>query len=316
MRISASQAAALIGARCPGWAVQAIEPLGEGDSFTAFLVNRAWVFRFARDEAWAVNLRVEWCLLPRIAAAVELAVPAPQIASLAELPAFSAYPLLPGSFLTRDRYLALPEGARDRCAARVGRFLAQLHGFDLEVARGCGVGPEHDTRHFAALLARARARRQSLGPMGPFVERTIGAWLAEPGMRAFQPVLLHGDVGPHHVLAAENDQGETAVTAVIDFGDLAIGDPAWDLVYIYEDYGLDFLARLVPAHGPGRWAALLERMYRFFVLDAIEWAVSSAAQGSDELDEALANLARIEADGDAPLEEIVSTCVTDRTPAG
>jgi len=75
-----------------------------------------------------------------------------------------------------------------------------------------------------------------------FVERVIGDYLESGDASAFRPSLLHGDLSSDHVLFEEASK---SVSAIIDFGDMMIGDPAWDLVFIYEDYGLDFLSRLL-----------------------------------------------------------------------
>ena len=42
----------------------------------------------------------------------------------------------------------------------------------------------------------------------------------------FETVLIHGDFSSEHVLL---DLAEKKVTGIIDFGDAAIGDPAYDL---------------------------------------------------------------------------------------
>src|SRR5262249_44542390 len=43
--------------------------------------------------------------------------------------------------------------------------------------------------------------------------------------------------------------------------------------FIYEDYGLDFLARVLTAYEAGDRAALLGRVYQFYLIAAIEWLV-------------------------------------------
>jgi aminoglycoside 2''-phosphotransferase len=86
------------------------------------------------------------------------------------------------------------------------------------------------------------------------------------------------------------------VSGIIDFGDLAIGDPAWDFVYIYEDYGLDFLRRALHAYEPSEPRPLVERMYAFYILDLIEWVAQSAENDDPELGAAIAELSRVRTD--------------------
>ena len=140
---------------------------------------------------------------------------------------------------------------------------------------------------------------------GTFVEREVAAYLASDDPTGFRPALLHGDLSPGHVLY---DPRAGLLTGVIDFGDVMIGDPAWDLVFIYEDYGLDFLARLLPRYTAADPRPLLTRTYRFYLLDMIEWGVRSAEGASPELGDAVAELSRVTASREQDFAELMAAC--------
>src|SRR5512145_904359 len=74
------------------------------------------------------------------------------------------------------------------------------------------------------------------------LDTTLGKWslLSQPD--GWQPSLLHCDIGPGHVLY---DPQTKNLTGVIDFGDIVIGDPARDFIYIYEDFGPLFLKEVL-----------------------------------------------------------------------
>jgi D-glycero-D-manno-heptose 1,7-bisphosphate phosphatase len=77
-----------------------------------------------------------------------------------------------------------------------------------------------------------------------------------------EPVLLHGDFSPDHILW---DREKKSLTGIIDFGDLQYGDPAWDYVYFWDDYDEAMLRDLLTVSGdlePG----ILERSRRFHEL--------------------------------------------------
>ena len=290
--LTLAQATDLIRTRCPGWVVDSVATLGEGDFCAAFLVNQDWVFRFAKHQAAATSLLREACLLPRLAAQVDLRIPVPQLVKAERAPVFIAYPMLPGPMLTSAHYLRLGEPARDRCATQLARFLVQLHATDLRLARTCAIPMTDYRASYSVVLARAR--HSLLPKLAPrertFVEETVAGYLASEAPTDFRPVLLHGDLSPDHVLY---DPGAAILTGVIDFGDTAIGDPAWDFVYLYEDYGADMLGRVVRAYIGARFARprpLIERITRFVVLAGIAWAVTCAEGASDELDAAIAHL--------------------------
>jgi aminoglycoside 2''-phosphotransferase len=288
----------------PDWHVGAIEYLGQGDFCTAYLVDRQWVCRFARHHDAAASLGREACLLPRIAQRFDLRVP--DLQHIEADPPFTAHPLLPGPALTRDRYGALPEAARERCAVQLAIFVHQLHDTDINIPRSCGI-PEIDYRRlFGALTPRAdRQLYHRIDSAGRrYVETTVGAFVdAEPARSA--PVLLHGDLSPDHVLF---DPQANTLTGIIDFGDASLGDPAWDLVVVYEDYGLDFLGRFMGHYTSSDRAPLLERMFRLWVLAAIEWAVLSAEEDSNDLSPAIDQLRRLRVDESQLLDEVLETC--------
>jgi aminoglycoside 2''-phosphotransferase len=301
--------AGLIAARCPGWTAETVDFLGEGEFFTAYLVNGGWVFRFAKHAEAAASLHREACLLPRIADRFEVRIPSPQVVSVDARPEFIAYPVLPGPALTRECYDQLPDADRERCAGQLATFLRQLHATDLQPARECGVEARDYRARYGGVLERARRHLFATlaAPERSFVEREVAAYLSSGDASSFQPALLHGDLSPGHVLY---DPRAASLTGVIDFGDVMIGDPAWDLVFIYEDYGLDFLARLVPRYTAADPGPLLRRMYHFYVLDLVEWVVRCAEEASPELAEAVAELARVRASRDYDFSRLMAACGT------
>ena len=293
----------------PDWRVDSIHYLSEGDDCAAYVVNEEWLFRVAKHAQAREGLRREYCLLPGLAAAFTLQIPAPRLAALdgqTEWP-FVGYRLLPGPALTRERYLSLDEGDRQRAAAAVARFLNQLHAVDLEPARQCGVSVVNYTELYAGVLAQARAQLYTAldEPERRFIERLFTSYLESGDPEAFEPALLHGDLSPEHVLF---DEPSRSVSAVIDFGDMMIGDPAWDLVLIYEDYGLDFLGRLLPAYGGNDQAALLGRLYQYYLMNAVEWTIGERSHAAAEFAEALAQLRRLRVQEAASRKELLSFC--------
>ncbi len=277
--------AALLARHHPALAGGHVEPLGQGDFCTAFAVDGAWAVRVARHVEAAAALAREASFLPVIAPRLPLSIPEPVLAFAGDGadPAFAVHRILPGPVLTRERFEALPEPARDHCAAQVGGFLAALHGID---PAGLGL-PALDLRARAAgLLAEAAGAPL---PERDFAEAVLRACASD---HVGAPVLLHGDLSPDHVLCDTR-----AVTGIIDFGDAAVGEAAWDFVYLYEDYGPDFLARALRAYPCADPRALLARAQRLVELDAVQWALRCDAE---ERPEAAAYLRRLRAEAHAP----------------
>jgi aminoglycoside 2''-phosphotransferase len=294
---------------CPQWKVESLRFLDEGDFCWGYAVNDLWVFLFAKHDVARQSLQREACLLPQLADQLPLPIPSPQLINLndtAESP-FIAYPLLPGPALTQERYLRLDVFGRTRCAEQIAGFLTALHSHDLAPARACGVPIFDYAVQYADLLSRAR---MELYPRlaeseRQFIEHVIGNYLESGATREFHPVLLHGDLSPDHVLF---NKQEKEVSAIIDFGDMMIGDPAWDLVFIYEDYGLDFLSHVLTVYGKADHMALLSRLFQHYQIAAVDWTISARFRSDNEFAEGLEQIRLLRTQEEPQRQELFSTC--------
>jgi aminoglycoside 2''-phosphotransferase len=273
---------------CPDLKVESLDYLNEGNFCRVYLVNVQMVFRFAKHGAAQKSLRRELCLLPKIAPQVSLQIPEPEFSLVDGKPqdSFIAYRFLPDTALTREEYLKLDDKSRTRCAEQVAAFLSDLHAFDVKLAENCGVRAIDYFEKYTKLLKRFGKKLAGRIEKAEFefAARIIENYLESPETKAFQPVLLHGDLSPDHVLF----DGER-VTSIIDFGDLMIGDAAWDFLWIYEDYGADFFARAISKYNTKDKELFKERVVRLSNLEAIQWFLDCFEQNGD-LSEALDNL--------------------------
>jgi aminoglycoside 2''-phosphotransferase len=244
-----------------------ISLLGQGDDFRAFVIGNRWVVRVARHASAAAGLRREASLLGVLSTQLPLRIPQPvaRYSGSETEPAFAVHSMVPGSALTRAEYEALPVGARNRCARAVGEFLAALHQTDLALARGTGVPPHEYSERCVAMLTESHAE------LPPFLLGVVEAHR----YCSYEPVLLHGDLSPDHVMW---DASSQEVTGIIDFGDMAVGDPAWDFVYLYDDYGPDFVERALSAYTCEDPVALLRRVRGLQFIEMIVWLAQAAGE--------------------------------------
>ena len=162
-------------------------------------------------------------------------------------------------------------------------MLFRSHAVDL-AAGPDGGGPAFTLAALAAYLGK-RARRvlfpAATGPEQQFLARVLGprdgTGDSEPEGPTVPVRWLHGDLSHDHVLF---DPGTGAVSAILDFGDLRRGDPAWDLVFLYRDYGPGFVARLLGTYAPPDPAALLCRVYHGYQLVVLDGACDAAGPGA------------------------------------
>jgi aminoglycoside 2''-phosphotransferase len=227
----------------PTLTVDTLEYLSEGWESVACLANGHLVFRFAKRAVSEHSLRTEVRLLPALAP--QLPIPIPRFDYVGDPPGrhvpfvFVGYEMLPGTSALR-----WPDEVWDAdwWKPQVGAFLTALHAFPVERARELGIGTLNYTFKLGGNTAEPADWRQTIGdyydlsrtvagPLLPTAARhTLTArfehYLAEERHFAFTPVLIHADMAEDHMLI---DIPRRRVTGIIDFGDVGIGDPAFDV---------------------------------------------------------------------------------------
>ncbi|HEX2911845.1 MAG TPA: phosphotransferase [Chloroflexia bacterium] len=226
---------AAIQEKFPALAITSLAYLSEGWDSVACLVNEEMVFRFPKRKVVESVLKVEIALLPELAPTLPLPVPHFDFVSKARgknFPyAFVGYPILPGEPL--DEW---PE--ENWWQPQLGPFLSALHAFPVSRARQLGVKEqvlyplENKGQGWKAYLADFYALcRERINPLLSQEQQTglqnyFVSYLNQPAFFEFEPKLIHADLGPEHVLA---DFKRLRLTGIIDFGDVSLGDPAFDV---------------------------------------------------------------------------------------
>lgn len=282
-------AAALLSDHLPGAGVH-LTPLGHGEFCLAFRLG-CQVVRVARHPRAAIALRREVCALVAIAHALPLPVPRPTYHSPSTCPPFTVHDEVTGEVLTRDGWMSMPTEAREKAATDLAAFLRALHAIPVAVGLECALA-RLDGVEFARRLREAAA--VTLYPLLDGERRgRLDAALAQwssPAHEVRGPVLLHCDVGPGHLLC---DPVTGRLTGVIDFGDIAVGDPACDFIFIYEDYGPAILTEVLSRYAGEDAPPLLSEIRKWYLLEAVSWTLEMcAAKRGTELEHGLAEIAR------------------------
>jgi len=204
--------------------------LGGWDSRTC-LVNSVWIEREPLRPDVEDGLRTEARLLPWLAPVLPLQVPVPFV--LGEKPLRLRHRRLRGEPITA------PDHASGR---RLGQFLLALHEKPLAAAVELGVpGPvESRTRRDAAL----GAMRRDVLPLLTGQERKSGAALLDRVAVSPADTLVHGDLGPDHLLVLAG-----RLHGVIDWTDAHVGDAALDLCWALHGAPREFAAGVTATYG-------------------------------------------------------------------
>ena len=291
----------VVTAHLPRYRVDSVALLGEGQENVAYEVNGELIVRFSKEpdparRAAAVDREAR--LLATVGGISGVPVPAPMFAVPEE--GCLAYRKVPGRPL-----LELPRAAwtahGTAIAATLGDLLAALHAVPVERVADL-VDPDDQPLtewrdEAAALYATVKDEIAAEHHTG------IAAFFgAAPPAAGYPLVFSHNDLGIEHVLV---DPPAWTVTGVIDWGDAALVDPAYDFGLLYRDLGrsaLDAALDRYPAAGDGlreraafyaRCSVFEDLAYglaagRAWYLDksrtALDWLFPHLTQRSQEVD--------------------------------
>lgn len=204
-----------------------------------FLLDNGIAFRFEselddEDTNLARELAVLELISPHLA---EIPIPNYTYVPDASID-FAGYRTIPGARLFPWRFERMSKASRLTEASRLGRFLSALHRTPLDPVRKLGVvegdraGPRN--RATAKVLLKERGKdldRRTRNVFRGWAERSEGV------DHAYSPVLAHDDLWCKHIY---HDPRTGKLTGIIDWGDIAITDPAKDF-YGFWVYGEAFL---------------------------------------------------------------------------
>jgi aminoglycoside phosphotransferase (APT) family kinase protein len=224
-------ALALVRTRFPRLARVHIEPIRDGWDTYAFLVDDRWIARVARRGETDASLRREAQLLARIAH--DLPSPVPAVGELS--------PSSPVCLLTR-RIVGEPASASRETAIELGQFLAALHTLPV----GALPLPAGDVAEWRRAHEERRAQFEArVVPLLEPDEQRLASELFDSVELDFDPTVVHGDLGPQHVLCEPDGH----IAGIIDWGDARIGDPAIDLAWGLHALGREFGEAVASAYG-------------------------------------------------------------------
>jgi aminoglycoside phosphotransferase (APT) family kinase protein len=216
----------------------------DGWDMQATLVDGQWVDRTPRRPEVEPQVRREVAVMPWLAPRLPVPVPVPVVVS--EHPLTVRHRLLVGETCP---------GTSAAHGSRLGTFLRALHAVSPDAAVAVGARPA-DASYDAARAVHDRMRDDVLPLLPAPLQASGRALLDRLSTPPPDPRLIHGDLGPTHVLV----RGD-GVSGVIDWGDSGVGDPALDLAWTRYGASPVFAAALEAAYfgGGGPDPALLAR---------------------------------------------------------
>ena len=238
----------------PQLEAKAVTSIGGGWTVDTYDVDGEWIVQFPRSDYAADRLRSQIRVLPELEAELSAMVPAPVYTNL-EIPAM-AYHRLEGLPLDRAPDGLWPE--------RLGRFLYDLHLMPPEYVELRGRNASAVRAELSEELAE---HRTSVLPLLEPDEATrfgerFTAFIDREDYWRFSACLVHGDIGPEHVLVS--DTGD--LVGVLDWEELDVGDPVSDFAWLLHARPDDG-ERVLGAYGGAPDQTFAERAaFRFFLM--------------------------------------------------
>jgi len=213
----------LVAAQFPQWKSFAVRTVARSgwDNRTFHLGNEMLV-RMPSDAEYALQVTKEQEWLPKLALTLPLQIPAPLAlgAPAAEYPwHWSVYRWIEGEAASTARINDLTKFATD-----LAQFLVALE--QIDSTDGPLAGP-HSFYRGGDLLTYDAETQQAFEILKDKIDVTTARDIWETALATTwhgSPVWVHGDVSVGNLLVKDGQ-----LNAVIDFGQLAVGDPACDL---------------------------------------------------------------------------------------
>jgi len=216
--------------------IESFEEIRGGWTYDTYEVNGEWVFQFARRPEHENTIRKQIGLLPELAREVSARIPEPECVDES----------LPVMGYRRIEGEPMAVGAEGFWPERLGRFLFDLHLVPPEIVGMRGLSAEAvrsgwrdslDRLEEIVLPRLTEEERRSIG-------EGIESFMHDEENWRFAPCLVHGDLGPEHVLITP--EGDLA--GVIDFEEVGVWDPVADFAWILHEMPEEG-ARALAAYG-------------------------------------------------------------------
>lgn len=261
----------VVGTQFPELALDSLRLIGEGWDNSVWLVDERWIFRFPRREVAVRPGELQVELLPVLGPLLPLPVPQPVFVGRPSEDfrwPFFGTPFLPGREVAD---VPLGDEDRARAALPLATFLRALHSPELLELPGVellSVDPM-GRANMGLRVPRTRERLAELRELGLWeapaeVEEILAA--AERVPPPADLAVVHGDLHLRHLLVADDGRP----TAVIDWDDLCLAEPAVDLMLYWTFLPPAARPAFVSGYGPiGEERLLRARVLAIFLCGSL-----------------------------------------------
>lgn len=251
----------------PDFTISSIKKTGEGDNSKAFIINENYIFRFPKREEVKQQIRREIAILPKIKSLLNLQIP--QFEFVSPVINFIGYKIIPGTPLTFKIYNSLNKKQQRSIQESLANFLSQLHHIGSSMFSDCYLETMDLKEEYSDNFKKAQKFIYPLISKSKqkIITQLFTEYLNNPKNFNYPPALIHNDFSKDHILF---DTVNKEITGIIDFGDIALGDPYYDLMYLLDEFGDNFLKGILKIYKPKNKKKLLKKLYFFSLANKIQ----------------------------------------------
>lgn len=260
-------------------------PIGEGFNFMAYAIEDMEILLVSKDEEAAEKVPMVCQVLKELSSRVTLEIP--QVLSYEQKnlqhDGYYLVKRVMGEPLTPDIFESCASEEQRNYILQLVEFIHEVHQFPLTLAKEIGLQNESNYPLYSNLIEKIK---YFLFPALSAEEKEHIQRIAYEAYDNRPPEeflsLVHGDMSPEHIFFSPESK---RLTGIIDFADLQINDPDYDLMYLYQDYGLDFIWQFYPHYSQSEPTKLHTKIQFFNLLDQLDYIAEGILDQDKEQEE-------------------------------
>lgn len=214
----------------PDFAFEQVELEQEGQFNTVLVINQEWVFRFPKYGFGIDLMNREIAVLEMLKPHLPLLIPEARYIHIdwdCVRRTFMGYQMIVGQPLYRNIWATLNTEKKKEIISDLSHFLKSLHRieepsivsvlFEADQLEKWKTMFDELSKYIFPLISPQSCKEIQAG---------FQKFFSDHESHLFTPVIRHGDFGPSNIIFDGEPQ---AVTGIIDFSSIALGDPAVDL---------------------------------------------------------------------------------------
>lgn len=227
----------------PNLSIHSYKQNEEGWDNVAVIVNDELLFRFPRNQEYAMRIPLEKELCTLLSCSLhEIEVPKYRLLYRNDadaVPLCSYYTLIHGEPLKTDIVIKLEDKELKTIITQLATFLATLHSIPLKQGTTLELPVEKTLTYWKELQTNLNqyVTNSFTSLQKSSLNRLFENFFTFIDTTTFQNTIIHADFTHHHILFNKKNKN---ISGIIDFGDAQIGDPAFDFAGLYYDFGREF----------------------------------------------------------------------------